>query len=52
LDISKNKSLTYLYCSPMSTLKTLYVSTGQSIEGVTLNRSTNRVPSGTSIKTK
>ncbi len=52
LDISKNKSLTYLDCSPMSTLKILYVSTGQSIEGVTLNRSTNRVPSGTSIKTK
>ncbi len=52
LDVSKNKSLTSLDCSPMSTLKTLYVSSGQSIEGVTVNRSTDRVPSGTSIKTK
>ena len=52
LDVSKNKSLTNLDCSPMSTLKTLYVSSGQSIEGVTVNRSTDRVPSGTSIKTK
>ena len=52
LDVSKNKSLTDLNCSPMSTLKTLYVSSGQSIEGVTVNRSTDRVPSGTSIKTK
>jgi len=52
LDVSKNKSLSDLDCSPMSTLKTLYVSSGQSIEGVTVNRSTNRVPSGTSIKTK
>ncbi len=52
LDVSKNKSLTNLDCSPMSTLKTLYVTSGQSIEGVTVNRSTNRVPSGTSIKTK
>ena len=52
LDVSKNTALTDLDCSPMSTLKTLYVSSGQSIEGVTVNRSTNRVPSGTSIKTK
>jgi len=52
LDVSKNKSLTELDCSPMSTLETLYVSSGQSIVGVAVNRSTNRVPSGTSIKTK
>ena len=52
LDVSKNKSLSSLDCSPMSTLKTLYLSSGQNIEGVTVNRSTDRVPSATSIKTK
>ena len=52
LDVSKNNSLTYFDCSPMSTLKTLYVSSGQSIDHVTTNRRTSYVPAGTSIVTK
>ena len=65
LDVSKNRHLsgpndniTGLFCAPMddkdgnNILKTLYVSAGQSIEGVTVNRSTEHIPAKTDIVVK
>ena len=52
LDVSKNSSLTKLDCSPMSTLRMVYVASGQNIDGVTTNRNSSYIPSSTSIVTK
>lgn len=62
LDVSKNpllsgpsNNITGLYCAPMddadgnNVLETLYIKAGQSIEGVTKNRSTEHIPAQTSI---
>ena len=55
LDVSKNAALTNLYCSPMSDsngnnlLGYLYISQGQSISGVTTERSTRYIPAETAI---
>ena len=49
LDISMLPGLEIMQCSPMATLKTLYVSEDQQIEGVTVNRSEESVPAGTKI---
>ena len=55
LNLSKNTALTYLDCSPMydasghNLLALLYVHPDQSIEGVTVNRSADRIPDGTRI---
>ena len=63
LDVSKNPrlggtngdDLTGLYCAPMNDskgkniLKSLYLSSGQSIAGVTVNRSTKHVPEETEL---
>ena len=66
LDVSQNPrftgpngdDITGMYCAPMdddegsNVLDTLWVKTGQKIEGVTISRSTEHVPAGTLIKTK
>lgn len=51
LDVSKSVSL-FFNCSPMPSLETLCLSSGQSIEGVTVNRSTDNEPDNTSIVIK
>ena len=54
LDVSKNTSLTHLYCSPMkrmgnNLLAYLYITQGQSIPGVTVDRNNQYVPDETII---
>ena len=49
LDVSMLPALEVLDCSPMPTLKTLYVADSQVIDGVTMNRSEDNVPAGTNI---
>lgn len=49
LDVSMLPALEVLDCSPMPTLKTLYVADSQVIDGVTKNRSEDNVPAGTNI---
>ena len=56
LDVSNNLELNHLDCSPMNdaagnnVLSELYVSPGQTISGVTVDRSAEFVPDGTVIK--
>ena len=45
-------ALEVLDCSPMPTLKTLYVADSQVIDGVTINRSEDNIPAKTVIKIK
>ena len=52
LDISMLPLLEIVECAPMPTLKTLYVSEDQRIEGVTSNRSEENVPASTNIITR
>ncbi|MBR1927121.1 MAG: hypothetical protein IJ840_05165 [Bacteroidales bacterium] len=58
LDVYSNSGLVELFCSPTNdsdgnnVLETLYVSKGHNIPGVTVNRSTDHVPSGTKVLTK
>jgi hypothetical protein len=63
LDVSHNPrfsgpndgNITGLYCAPMddgagiNLLETLYLISGQSIDGVTVNRSAEHVPEGTKL---
>lgn len=52
LDVSNVTSLYYLDCSPMPTLATLYVASGQSLINVTYNRSDKYIPDNTKIVVK
>ena len=52
LDVSMLPALEVLDCSPMPTLKTLYVADSQVIDGVTMNRSEDNIPAKTVIKIK
>lgn len=52
LDVSNNNELRNLYCSPMSTLDTLLIASGQSIPNVTVNRNAQNIPSSTEIVIK
>ena len=57
LDVSKNTTLTRLDCSPMdfngvNQLTTLYISQGQEIPNITVDRSVNNIPEETQIVVK